>query len=110
MPRLLRHYHLITGLFYAFGTPAICVGLTFLFGDICWPQRLGAVYVGVAVLVQGLMAADEDRFSRRLADGTNLRGHINGLCFFAAVFGTVFAAFGDLIPSSFFYGAQMCSR
>jgi hypothetical protein len=110
MSKILRHYPLISGAFYGFGTPAICVGLTYLFGNICWPQRLGAIYVGLAVLIQGLMAADEDRFSRTLADGTNLRGHINGLCFFAAVFGTIFAAFGDLLPAGFFYGVPMCGR
>lgn len=110
MSKFLRHYPLLSGIFYAFGTPAICVGLTLLFGDVCWPQRLGAVYVGVAVLAQGLMAADQNRFSRDLSNGTNLRDHVNGLCFFAAVFGTLFAAFGDLIPESFFYNTPMCSH
>jgi hypothetical protein len=110
MRKLLRHYPLLSGLFYGFGTPAICAGLAYLFGDICWPQRLGAVYVGAAVLMQGLMAADEDRFSKKLADGTNLRDHVNGVCYLAAVFGTIFAAFGDLIPAGYFYGVQMCSR
>lgn len=107
--KLLRHYPLIGGVLYAFGTPAICVALIYLFGDLCWPQRLGAVYVGAAVLVQGLMAADEERFSRELSDGTNLRGHINAQCFLAAVFGTLFAAFGDLMPPSFYYGVPVCT-
>jgi hypothetical protein len=110
MSKILRHYTLISSAFYAFGTPAICVGLTHLFGSICWPQRLGAIYVGLAVLIQGIMAADEDRFWRNLSDGTNLRGHINGLCFAAAVFGTIFAAFGDLLPASYYFGVSMCGR
>jgi len=110
MPKLFRHYPLISGPLWVFGTPAICIGLTYLFGDICWPQRLGAIYVGAAVLAQGIMAADEGRLSRQLFDGTNLRDHINGLCFFAAFFGTTFAAFGDLLPASFYYGFAVCSR
>lgn len=110
MSKILRHYTLLTTAFFALGTPAICVGMTLLLGSICWPQRLGAIYVGLAVLVQGYMAADEDRLSRELADGTNLREHINGVCFAAAVFGTIFAAFGDLIPASVFYGVPMCTR
>lgn len=110
MSIILRHYSVLFALFTAVVTPAICVGLAYIFGDICWPQRLGAIYVGIAVLLQGFMAADDDRFAHDFLDGTNLRGHINGVCFSTAVFGTVFAAFGDLIPAGFFYDVPMCLR
>ena len=108
MPRFLRARHLVPGIFAAFVTPAICVGLTSLFGDMCWPQRVGAVYVGSAVFLQGYLVADEQRFSRQFQDGTKLRDHINAYCFFAAILGTFFAAFGDVLPPSFYYGSLLC--
>lgn len=64
MSELLRRYHVISGVFYGIGTPLICAILTYLIGDTCWPQRLGAVYVGAAVFTQGFLAADNNRFSR----------------------------------------------
>ena len=108
MLRLLSIRHNLPGIAAAFVTPAICVGLTNLFGDLCWPQRVGAVYVGLAVFLQGYMAADEARFSRAFPDGTKLRDHVNSYCFVAAILGTFFAAFGDMLPPSFYYGSHLC--
>ena len=107
MSKTLRHYPLLLSAAFTFGTPAICVGLTLAFGDLCWPQRVGAVYVGLAVLLQGLISADPDRFARKFTNGTTLRQHINQQSYFAAVFGTLFAAFGDLLP--IYYGLPLCS-
>lgn len=106
MSRLIRHYPLLLAVLFTFGTPALCVGLTLAFGDLCWPQRVGAVYVGLAVFLQGFINADPDRFARELSDGTTLRQHINQQSFFSAVFGTLFAAFGDLLP--LYYGVLIC--
>lgn len=103
---ITRHYSLFLSAAFTFGTPALCVGLTLAFGDICWPQRVGAIYVGVAVFLQGFLNAGPDRFAKELSDGTNLRQHINQQSFFAAVFGTLFAAFGDILP--IYYGVPVC--
>ena len=103
---MIRQYPALLAAVFTFGTPAICVALTIVFGDLCWPQRLGAVYVGLAVLLQGFISADTDRFSRELSDGTTLRGHLYQQSFFAAVFGTLFAAFGDILP--LYYGVPVC--
>ena len=54
----------------------------------------------------GLHSSDTDRFSRELSDGTTLRGHLYQQSFFAAVFGTLFAAFGDILP--LYYGVPVC--
>lgn len=106
MSKIVRHYPALLAVAFTFGTPAICVGLTIAFGDLCWPQRVGAVYVGLAVFLQGFVSADADRFCRELSDGTTLRHHFYQQSFFAAVFGTLFAAFGDLLP--LYYGVPVC--
>jgi hypothetical protein len=70
--------------YFLFGTPAICVGLTLAFGDLCWPQRVGAIYIGVSVFMQGFIAADPSWFSKSFSDGTTLQQHINQPCYVAA--------------------------
>ena len=79
-----------------------------MFGELCWPQRVGAVYVGAAVFMQGFLGANPDRFSRKLSDGNTLATHLNQSSFTVAVFGTLFAAFGDFVPAGFYYGVAMC--
>ncbi len=102
----IRKYIIPLAVLLAFGTPLACVLATVLFGDLCWPQRIGALYVGLSVFVQGYITADQSKFCRELSDGTTLRQHINQTGFTVAVFGTLFAAFGDL-PGSY-YGVSMC--
>jgi hypothetical protein len=58
--------------------------------------------------MQGFIAADPSRFSKCFRDGTTLQQHINQQCYFAAFFGTLFAAFGDL--PSIYYGLSVCQR
>jgi hypothetical protein len=106
---MLRLYPTLIGAVLAFGTPMLCVLATVAFGELCWPQRIGAVYVGASVFLQGFLAADPDRLNRTLTDGVPLRGHINQVNFVLAIFGTLFAAFGDLLPSIFYYGIPMCT-
>lgn len=108
MNKIIRLYPTILAIALTFGTPILCVLVTLLFGEMCWPQRIGAVYVGAAVFMQGYIGADPDRFSRMLKDGNTLRSHLNQASFTVAIFGTLFAALGDLPPASFYYGIQMC--
>jgi hypothetical protein len=108
MNKMIRFYPALLAIALAFGTPILCVLVTLLFGELCWPQRIGAVYVGAAVFMQGYIAADSDRFSRKLSDGSTLRNHLNQASFTVAIFGTLFSAFGDLPSASFYYGVQMC--
>lgn len=107
---MIRLYPLLLAVVLAFGTPVLCVLITLLFGELCWPQRIGAVYVGAAVFMQGFLAADPDRWGRKLRDGNTLRTHLNQASFTVAIFGTLFAAFGDLPPHSFYYGVPMCPQ
>ena len=109
MNRMTRFHPALLAAFLAFGTPALCALFTRLFGELCWPQRIGAVYVGVAVFMQGLLGADPDRFGHLLTDGNTLGNHLNQSSYTVAVFGTLFAAFGDLLPASFYYGVAMCT-
>ena len=108
MIKMMRFYPGLLAVALAFGTPVLCVLVTLLFGELCWPQRIGAVYVGAAVFMQGFLGADPDRFNRPLSDGNTLRTHINQASYTVAIFGTLFAAFGDLLPASFYYGVPMC--
>ena len=109
MPRIVHlFYYIRIATVFTFGTPAICAWLTLTFGDLCWPQRIGSVYIGTAVFLQGFIAADPGRFVRKFSDGTTLQKHINQQSFFAAVFGTFFAAFGDLMPINIYYGVSVC--
>jgi len=105
---LMRTYPTLIGVALAFGTPALCLVAARAFGELCWPQRIGAVYVGVSVIVQGYLAADRERFRTLLSDGNSLGRHINQFSFTLAAFGTFFAAFGDLLPPSYYYGVAMC--
>ncbi|WP_146095669.1 hypothetical protein [Xanthomonas arboricola] len=110
MTKLLRFYPLCIGILLAFGTPAACVLATHAFGELCWPQRIGALYVGACVFLQGFLAADPDRFKVALSDGNSLSRHLNQASFTVAVFGTIFAAFGDILPNNFYYGIAMCPK
>lgn len=108
MNKRLHAYSFLLAAAFTFGTPAVCALLASTCGDICWPQRIGALLVGIAVFLQGYIAADADRFNRVMSDGNSLRTYVNQGSYFAAVFGTLFAAFGDLLPVSVYYGVQMC--
>lgn len=105
--KLVRTYIFGVAVLLAFGTPQVCALATNLFGDLCWPQRVGALYVGLSVFVQGYVAANQSKFCKELSDRTTLRQHINQTGFTVALFGTVFAAFGDLLPMSY-YGIAVC--
>ncbi len=105
---MMRFYPALVAFVLAFGTPVFCVLVTLWFGELCWPQRIGAVYVGAAVFMQGFLSADPDRFSRPLSDGNTLGMHLNQSSYTVAIFGTLFAAFGDLLPARFYYGVAMC--
>lgn len=105
--RFVRTYIFGVAALLAFGTPKICALATNLLGDLCWPQRVGALYVGLSVFVQGYVAANQTKFCRELSDGTTLREHINQTGYTVALFGTLFAAFGDLLPLSY-YGLAIC--
>ncbi|MGE8218472.1 MAG: hypothetical protein ACN6OU_01805 [Stenotrophomonas acidaminiphila] len=108
MNKMMRFCPAALAVVLAFGTPLLCALATLLFGELCWPQRIGAVYVGAAVFMQGFLSADPDRFGRVLSDGNTLNKHLNQSGFTVAVFGTLFAAFGDLFPAGVYYGIAMC--
>lgn len=109
MTKVMRIYPALIAVVLAFGTPVLCVIFTRFFGELCWPQRIGAIYVGTSVFMQGFLASDPERFNRKLSDGNALYKHLNQSSFTVAIFGTMFAAFGDLLPSGFYYGVAMCS-
>jgi hypothetical protein len=108
MNKIIRLYPALLAVALTFATPALCVLATFAFGQHCWPQRIGAVYVGIAVFTQGFLGTDPDRFSRTLGDGNTLSKHLNQSSYTVAIFGTLFAALGDLLSSDFYYGVAMC--
>ena len=108
MNKMMRFYPALLAVALSFGTPVLCVLLTQLLGELCWPQRIGAVYVGAAVFMQGFLGADQGRFRHKLSDGNTLGKHVNQSSVTVAVFGTLFAAFGDLFPAGFYYGVAMC--
>lgn len=110
MTKTIRFYPTFIAIALAFGTPVLCVLFTWLFGELCWPQRIGAIYVGSSVFMQGFLGSDPGIFSRKLSDGNALSKHLNQSSFTVAIFGTLFAAFGDLLPASFYYGVTMCPR
>jgi hypothetical protein len=86
-----------------FGATAI---LTKLFGDICWPPRLGGTLVGSAVIVQGYLIANPANFQRLLRGGISLGQRVNHAVYVATAFGTLLWAFGDLFRS--IYGVALC--
>ncbi len=108
MNKMMRFYPALLAISLAFGTPVLCVLVTLRFGELCWPQRIGAVYVGASVFMQGFLGADPDRFARKLSDGNTVARHLNQSSFTVAVFGTLFSVFGDLFPTGFYYGIAMC--
>ncbi|MDN8644942.1 hypothetical protein Q0S19_10740 [Stenotrophomonas indicatrix] len=110
MRKPIHLYTLGIAIALAFGTPALCILAMSAFGDLCWPQRVGALYVGLCVFIQGFLAADPARFDRMMSDGISLGRHVNQAAYTVAVFGTIFAAFGDLLPASFYYGVAMCEK
>ncbi len=59
--------------------------------------------------MQGFLGTDPDRFGRILSDGNTLNKHLNQSSFTVAIFGTLFAAFGDLLPAGVYYGVAMCT-
>ena len=58
MNKWIRIYPMLLAIALTFGTPIFCVLMTLLFGELCWPQRVGAIYVGAAVFMQGFISAD----------------------------------------------------
>lgn len=87
---------LITG-----GTIGLSVLLSFVAPTICWPPRIGALLVGLSVFAQGYIAADPKRLSRRLQCGITLQQRVMHISYVAALFGTLFGAFGDFLPPIF---------
>jgi hypothetical protein len=108
MRKMMRLYPTLLAIALTFGTPLLCIVATRFFGELCWPQRVGAVYVGAAVFTQGFLGTDPARLIRAMSDGNTLRTHLNQVSYTVAIFGTLFAAFGDLLPASFYYGVPMC--
>ncbi|MBA0369841.1 hypothetical protein D7Y42_03820 [Stenotrophomonas maltophilia] len=106
--KLIHAYPTAMAVLLTFGTPVLCILATWAFGELCWPQRVGAIYVGLSVLAQGYLSSGSGRFQGRLSDGHSLATHINQSSYTLAVFGTLFAAFGDLLPPGFYYGVAMC--
>ena len=103
-----RRFDAIAAFIITFGSLAATSLLTRLLGDICWPPRVGALLIGGAVFIQGFIAADATRFARVLADGTTLQQRILQISFLAAIFGTLFAAFGDMLSP--LYGVPLCGK
>lgn len=103
----VRFFSLIVGAILTCGTFGASAILTLIFGDICWPTRVGAIIIGAAVFLQGYIAADPERFSRGLPDGTTLQQRLQQVSYVAAVFGTLFGAFGDLFSP--IYSVSVCA-
>lgn len=68
------------------------------------------MYVGASVFIQGDLVARNEQARRALSDGNSIGRHVNQASYTLAVFGTLFAAFGDLLPADFYYGVPMCRR
>lgn len=94
--------HLITGLVTTFGSIGVIALATILFGDHCWPPRVGGTMVGIAVFIQGYVYAHKKRFSKVTGNGLTIEQRILSKTYFLAVFGTLLWALGDLFPSLYF--------
>jgi hypothetical protein len=89
-----------------FGSFGAIAAITHYFGDLCWAPRIGGTMIGIVVFVQGYIAANLGRFSRKDGEGIAQEQHIMHFVYLALVFGTFLWAFGDLIPS--LYGVKLC--
>jgi ABC-type transport system involved in cytochrome c biogenesis permease subunit len=89
-----------------FGTFGATALLTKLVGDICWPPRLGGALVGFAVILQGYLIANPERFQRLLRSGISSGQRVNHIVYVATSFGTLLWTFGDLFRS--IYGVALC--
>lgn len=73
---------------------------------ICWSPRVGGLMIGCAVLIQGYIFANPNKFVVLLASGHTLEQRFMQVVYMITLFGTSLVAFGDLIPSA--AGANAC--
>jgi hypothetical protein len=69
-----------------------------LWPDVCWLPRMGGVLVGVAVVIQGYMAARTEQFNEPWRWGIPQRVVYTHFSSWAAAMGTIFWTFGDFFP------------
>lgn len=96
------------GFAIVYGTIAVVVLLTQLFGDRCWAPRVGGIYVGLAVFVQAYAYANEESFSRKLRSGLTLEQRTLHVVYVFSVAGTFLWALGDFFPTM--YGVSVCKH
>lgn len=85
---------------YAFLITAATVGLSYIlyysFGDKCWPQRFGAIVVGIGIAIEALAIYDP---TRNIGGWDDLgpRAMLMKTAILTALLGTILWGFGDLI-------------
>ena len=96
----------LVGAFLTFGTFGFCALLTIVFGDHCWPPRIGGVLVGLSVFLQGYVWAHPDQFQRELRTRHTTEQLAVHAVYVVTIFGTFLWALGDFLPP--FFGVSMC--
>ena len=96
----------LTSAVMVFGSFGLIAAATWLFGDHCWPPRLGGLLVGISVFVQGYVYANHDAFSKPSKYGLTREQRVLHKVYLLIVFGTLLWAFGDFIPHV--YGVPTC--
>ena len=96
----------LVGGFLTFGTFGISALLTVVFGDHCWPPRIGGVLVGLSVFLQGYLWAHPEQFQRELRTGHTTEQLAMHAVYVVTLFGTLLWALGDFLPP--FFGVSMC--
>lgn len=96
---------LIGGLL-AFGCFSLAAILTLLFGDRCWPPRIGGILVGLSVFLQGYAWAHPEQFRKVVRTGHTTEQLAMQAVYVVTTFGTFMWALGDFLPPMF--GVPMC--
>jgi len=87
------------------GIPAI---ITFLFPNECWTPRLGGLYVGICVFIQGYIQIHSGKFKRIYNDGIELKDKIMQWVYVLTIMGTLMWAFGDMFPKILWVPNGLC--
>ncbi len=83
------------------GTLGASALLTWIAPSICWTPRIGGTLVGLAVFLQGYIAANPGKFRRALESRITLEQRLMHIVYTSTVLGTLLWAYGDLMPSVF---------
>lgn len=82
--------------------------LSLLFPQVCWLPRVGGLFVGISVIIQGYISANREAFETEWLFRLTREQAYTHFSYAAAAIGTLFWAFGDLMPSVLWFENATC--